>query len=82
MSTETSTQTTTHLASLATALHSATDRESRARLFAELADETLALAERAQTAELFRFWGGLHEDFYGKLLALREPVKPRRRWFR
>jgi hypothetical protein len=62
---------------------SATDRESRLKLFAELADETLALAIQAPTAELEQFWGGLHEGFHTELLALQQPAQPKkRRWFR
>ncbi|MFJ8594841.1 hypothetical protein [Streptomyces sp. NPDC093598] len=77
------TPTTSHCASLAAALVSATDRESRVKLFAELADETLTLAVQAPTAELEQFWGGLHEGFHADLLALREPAAmPKRRWFR
>jgi hypothetical protein len=53
------------------------------KLFAELADETLALAIQAPTAELEQFWGGLHEGFHADLLALQQPVQqPKRRWFR
>lgn len=83
MSTEPPTPTTTYCAPLAAALLSASDRESRLRLFAELADETLVLAIEAPTEELERFWGCLHEGFHADVLALRESApKPKRRWFR
>jgi hypothetical protein len=82
MSAETPTPTTTHLSSLAAALHSATDRESLARVFAELADETLVLCDVAPTEHLWEFWLRQSEHFHGAGIALREPPKPKRRWFR
>lgn len=80
--TATPSPTTSHLSSLAAALHSASDRESLARVFAELADETLALCDRAPSEHLWGFWLHLSENFHGEMLALREPPKPKRRWFR
>ncbi|MFG2352612.1 hypothetical protein [Streptomyces sp. NPDC048521] len=82
MSAETPTPTTSHLAPLAAALHEATDSESLARIFAELADESLALCDTAPSEELWAFWLRLNESFYGDMLAMRQPPKPKRRWFR
>lgn len=85
MATETPTDIPTptpHLASLAAALHSAKDRESLARIFAGLAEESLALCDTAPSEELWAFWLRLSESFYGDMLALRQPRKPKRRWFR
>lgn len=82
MSAESPAPTTSYCASLAAALVAATDRGSQIKLLSELADETLALAVQAPTEELMQFWGGLHEGFYADALALREPPKPKRRWFR
>jgi hypothetical protein len=82
MSAETPTPTTTHLSSLAAALHSATDRESLARVFAELADEALTLCDVAPSEHLWEFWLRQSEDFHGAGIALREPPEPKRRWFR
>lgn len=76
------TPTTTHLSSLAAALHSAKDSESQARVFAELAKEALALCDAAPSEKLWEFWLYLSEGFYSDALALREPPKPKRRWFR
>ncbi|GAA2192768.1 hypothetical protein [Streptomyces bangladeshensis] len=73
------TPTTSYCTELATVLASATSREAKLKLFAELSDETLALAVNAPTAKLEQFWGSLHEGFYGDLLALREPPRPGRR---
>ena len=81
MSTELPTPTTTHLASLAAALESS-DSAALARVFAELADEALALAADAPTAERFRFWGDLHESFHWESQRRLNPPKPKRRWFR
>ncbi|KYK14249.1 MULTISPECIES: hypothetical protein [Streptomyces] len=63
--TETPTQTPTpsHLAALAEALWDG-DRPAIARIFSELADETLALASLAPTRGLAGDLGRLHEDFH------------------
>ncbi|MFE6429342.1 hypothetical protein ACFVOB_28275 [Streptomyces rochei] len=63
--TETPAQTPTpsHLAALAVALK-AGDRPAIARIFGELADETLALAGIAPTRDLAGDLGRLHEDFH------------------
>ncbi|MFF4489452.1 hypothetical protein ACFY0F_23635 [Streptomyces sp. NPDC001544] len=82
MSTDIPTPTTTHLASLAAVLASASDRESRIRLFSELADEAFVCAVEAPTEELRQFWGSLHEGFYSDMRTLVDPPKPKRRWFR
>ncbi|MGW1160391.1 hypothetical protein ACWD48_19665 [Streptomyces sp. NPDC002519] len=83
MSTEIPPPTTTHLAPLAAALDSAADRESLARVFAELADEALARCDEAPSETLWGFWLYLSENFHNKMLALREPPKQKkRRWFR
>jgi hypothetical protein len=73
-----------HLSSLAAALQSSADRESRARVFAGLADEALTLADTAPSRELLDFWLGLHEDFFTEARTLQEPVRQpkKRRWFR
>jgi hypothetical protein len=73
-----------HLSSLATVLHSVKDRESLARVFAELADEALVLCNEASTREAWRFWLDLHESCYADALRLQEPVRqPKKwRWFR
>ena len=76
------TPTTTHCTSLAAALASATDRESRIKLYGELADEAFVHAVEAPTEELRQFWGSLHEGFYGDMRRLVDPPKPKRRWFR
>lgn len=54
---------TIHLAALAEALK-AGDRPAIARIFSELADETLALASLAPTRDLAGDLGRLHEDFH------------------
>lgn len=84
MSAETPTPTTSHLSSLAAALHAATDRESLARVFAELADEAIALCEEAPTREAWRFWLDLHESCYSDARRLQQPAQQpkKRRWFR
>ena len=68
--------------SLAAALASATDRESRIKLYSDLADEAFVCAVEAPTEELRQFWGSLHEGFYGDMRRLVDPPKPKRRWFR
>jgi hypothetical protein len=75
----------THLAALAAVLESASDRESRGRLFAVLADEALELSGRAPAGWLSDFWGDLHETFhYEAQLRLNPPApkQKKRRWFR
>lgn len=81
--TSTLTPTTSHLSSLAAALHAATDRESLARVFAELADEAIVLCDEAPTREAWRFWLDLHESCCSDAQRLRQPAQPKkRRWFR
>ncbi|MET9521493.1 hypothetical protein [Streptomyces coeruleorubidus] len=77
------TSTASHLSSLVAALHAATDRDSLARVFAELADEAIALCDEAPTREAWRFWLDLHESCYSDAQRLRQPAQPKkRRWFR
>ncbi|MFE6355893.1 hypothetical protein ACFVOO_23930 [Streptomyces rochei] len=61
--TPTTTPTPSHLAALAEALK-ASDRPAIARIFGELADETLALASIAPTRDLAGDLGRLHEDLH------------------
>ena len=76
------TPTTSYCAWLAAALASASDRESRIKLYGELADEAFVHSAEAPTKELWRFWGSLHEGFYSQMRDLQDPPKPKRRWFR
>jgi hypothetical protein len=72
----------TLLAPVAEALESS-DPQVRAEAFARMAEEALELAKQAPSAEMFQFWGGLHEDFHSEACALLAPPKPKkRRWFR
>lgn len=83
MTAESPTPTTSHLASLATALETVTDKESLIRLFSELSEEALALCDTAPNEKVWGFWLYLSEDFYSHALVLREPPKPKKRgWFR
>ncbi|QIJ61430.1 hypothetical protein [Streptomyces sp. JB150] len=74
----------THLAALAAAMESASDRESRGRLFAVLAEEALELSRCVPAGWLSDFWGDLHETFhYEAQVRLNPPApKQKRRWFR
>jgi hypothetical protein len=82
MSADIPTPTTSYCSSLAAALASATTRDSRIKLYGELADEAFVCAVEAPTEELRQFWGSVHEGFYGQMRDLQNPPKPRRRWFR
>jgi hypothetical protein len=82
--TPTPTPTTSYLSPLAAALHAATDREFLARVFAELADEAIALCDEAPTHEAWQFWLDLHESCYSDAQRLQQPAQQpkKRRWFR
>jgi hypothetical protein len=83
VSAETTTPTTTHLASLTAVLNSATDREALARVLTELAEEAIVRGDEAPNRETWQFWLDLHESCHYSAQELRQSAKPKkRRWFR
>ncbi|MFH9574231.1 hypothetical protein ACH4MG_27285 [Streptomyces sp. NPDC017454] len=72
---------TVHLSALAAALK-AGDRATLARVFGELADESLALADLAPTRSLYDDLGRLHETFHYLATEQSAAPQPKRRWFR
>lgn len=74
-------RTTETQTALGAALNSG-DRETLARTFDELAEEALVVCDAAPTQQLWDFWLRLSETFQHQARIAREPVKPRRRWFR